>query len=243
MRALTTRCRLRWCSKPLIDFADANPGDYHGQKDLLALALPAQELWNADFWRKEAPFAVTFDPRPGASPNHFWWAGNSDEAAAFWWAYQSAWLPASLLAPQNQSRLVEAWFAASRHWYPSFHFNKGLFGAPPEARERAYDTATNPEVADAFALVIIAGDGGPAYQGMPPPDLAKAKAYRARINASMDAMLAAAPGAGAYVNECDYFQPDWQKAFWGPNYPRLLEVKRRYDPDGLFSVHHGVGEV
>ena len=39
----------------------------------------------------------------------------------------------------------------------------------------------------------------------------------------------------------DYFLKDWQRAFWGSNYPRLLSVKKRYDPDGLFTVHHGVG--
>jgi Berberine and berberine like len=37
------------------------------------------------------------------------------------------------------------------------------------------------------------------------------------------------------------FQPDWQKAVWGPNYSRLARIKRRYDPDGLSFVHHGVG--
>jgi Berberine and berberine like len=26
-----------------------------------------------------------------------------------------------------------------------------------------------------------------------------------------------------------------------PYFPRLLRIKRRYDPDGLFTVHHGVG--
>ena len=46
---------------------------------------------------------------------------------------------------------------------------------------------------------------------------------------------------GAYVAESDYFQADWQKAFWGPNYPRLLAIKRNMIPPGLFFVHHGVG--
>ena len=31
------------------------------------------------------------------------------------------------------------------------------------------------------------------------------------------------------------------ESFWGANYARLLAVKDKYDPDGLFVVHHGVG--
>jgi FAD/FMN-containing dehydrogenase len=46
--------------------------------------------------------------------------------------------------------------------------------------------------------------------------------------------------AGSYVSESDFFEADWRRAYWGANYPRLLRVKDRYDPDGLF-VHHGVG--
>jgi len=45
----------------------------------------------------------------------------------------------------------------------------------------------------------------------------------------------------SYFNETDYFQADWQTAFWGDHYARLLRVKERYDPGGLFFVHHGVG--
>jgi hypothetical protein len=47
--------------------------------------------------------------------------------------------------------------------------------------------------------------------------------------------------AGSYVAETSYFQRDWQKSYWGPNNERLLAIKRKYDPSGLFFVHHGVG--
>ncbi|KAJ2935972.1 hypothetical protein H1R20_g1124, partial [Candolleomyces eurysporus] len=49
-------------------------------------------------------------------------------------------------------------------------------------------------------------------------------------------------GAGAaYVNEADVYEPDWESAFWGDNYPRLLEIKRKYDPDHLLDCWHCVG--
>jgi FAD/FMN-containing dehydrogenase len=50
-----------------------------------------------------------------------------------------------------------------------------------------------------------------------------------------------APESGAYLTEASYFQKDWQRAFWGPNYQRLRAIKAKYDPHGLFFIHHGVG--
>ena len=49
----------------------------------------------------------------------------------------------------------------------TLHFNKGLGGGSPAAIEAARDTAMNPEVLDAFALAIIASDGGPAFGDLP----------------------------------------------------------------------------
>jgi len=73
------------------------------------------------------------------------------------------------------------------------------------------------------------------------PDLNQARSNRTRIDLSAGEMLKIVPAAGAYVSESDFFQKDWQHAFWGSNYEKLTRVKKKYDPDGLFFVHHGIG--
>ena len=57
----------------------------------------------------------------------------------------------------------------------------------------------------------------------------------------MNALRALAPQGGAYVSESNYFEPDFQRSYWGSNHARLAEIKKKYDPDGLFFVHNGVG--
>jgi FAD/FMN-containing dehydrogenase len=76
---------------------------------------------------------------------------------------------------------------------------------------------------------------------MPGPDFAAARADAAYVNRAMDELLKVAPNAGSYVSESNYFDPRWQSSFWGSNYAKLAAVKRSYDPEGLFWVHHGVG--
>jgi FAD/FMN-containing dehydrogenase len=226
--------------KPLKDFVDANAVDFDGYSFEIA-TVPAKYFWNGWLYRIFARSAANFDDRSGAPWTDYWWRGDGDQVGAFWHAYASAWLPGALLKPENQARLVDALFRGSRKSSVALHFNKGLFGAPAQAIEAARNTATNPDVLDAFALVIIAAAGPPVFAGFPAPDATKAGVDRDRVHAAMAAVRVAAPDTGAYVNECDYFQADWQRAFWGTNYQRLLEAKRRYDPDGLFFVHHGVG--
>lgn len=207
------------------------------------LALPARHFWDAGFFSRHAPGFMVADDRPGAPVHHVQWAGDQGQVGQFHHGYKSMWMPASLLQRERQAQFVDALFAASRHWDFALHFNKGLAGAPAEAIAAARDTAMNPDVLDAFALMIMGAEGPPAYPGMPgaAPDPADARSDAAMIAMAAKELARVAPGAGSYVSESDYFEPSWQRAFWGPNHPRLAAVKERYDPQGLFFVHHGVG--
>ncbi|KAI9151459.1 FAD-linked oxidoreductase patO [Paramyrothecium foliicola] len=55
------------------------------------------------------------------------------------------------------------------------------------------------------------------------------------------ALAKLAPEAGAYLNEADPDQPDWQTAFYGENYDRLVAIKNKYDPHHVFYAHTAVG--
>jgi len=57
----------------------------------------------------------------------------------------------------------------------------------------------------------------------------------------MPKLEALTPNGGAYLNEGDFQQPDWQRAFYGINYPALSAIKRKYDPDDLFYGLTAVG--
>jgi hypothetical protein len=217
--------------------------EYSFESEMKILALPARHFWDADFFRQHAPYAIAEDDRPGAPRDHIVWAGDMGQVGQFLHGYRSAWLPASLLAKERQAEFVDALYAAAQEQGLSLHFNKGLAGAPANELAAARDTATNPQMLDAFALAIIAGEGPAAFPGMPGPgpDLADARQAAISIGKAMDLLLRVAPDAGSYVSESDYFEPAWQKSFWGSNYPKLAAVKKKYDPEGLFFVHHGVG--
>jgi FAD/FMN-containing dehydrogenase len=207
------------------------------------LATSARHFWDPAFIMKNAPNAMKADTRPGAPKRNVFWATDVADAGQFLYGYESMWLPAALLDPSARASLTDALFQASSQWNVTLHFNKGLAGAPDEVLDATRDTATNPDVLNAFALAIIAGEGPAAFAGMPDSavDVSVARRTATRIHDAAQSLRVVAPRAGSYVSESSYFQQDWPRAYWGEHYPMLSEVKRKYDPDGLFFVHQGVG--
>lgn len=240
MHGLTAQAGLAaW--QPLADFAKANPADYQITDALAVTPLPARNMWDRSFFEKLAPTAIVADTRPEASARDYWWKGDGDQASTAWACVTSAWLPASLLEPANRGKLVDAWFNASRSWGMSLHFNKGLAGAAPDVIAASRDTSINPQVLTSFALALC-GSGSPSiFPFSPKYNLDAPRANAVKIRAAMQALRVAAPEAGSYLSESDFTKPNWQRESWGEHWPRLSEIKRRYDPRGLFVVHNGVG--
>ncbi len=228
--------------RPFFDWASAAPQDFVMASPPKIFAGSARHLWDPAALGR-IPGLVIADDRPGAPADNIFWAGNLGEAGEVLYAYQSAWLPASLLEADRRQSLADAMFSAAKHRGVSLHFNKGLAGAPADAIAAAKDTAMNPAVTDAFALAISGAFGQPAFPGVPghEPDAAAARSEAETVDRSMNEIRKLLPRVASYVWETDFFQPNWQDAFWGENYARLRAVKDRYDPDGLFFVHHGVG--
>jgi len=226
---------------PFAAWVDARP-QYTVLDPLQALALPARHMWDAAFFRRHAPQLIAEDTRAGAPPTHMLWKGDQGQVGWYLHGYASAWMPSALLDDAQRAATAAALCTAAAHMPVELHCNKGLYGAPAEALAASRDTATHPAVLDAFCLALIGNAGGPVYPGSGGTvDEADARTGADRVARSYAALRTLLPTAPTYVSECDFFQRDWQQAFWGPHYPRLLAAKRRYDPDGLFVIHHGVG--
>lgn len=229
--------------QPWLDAIAASPDDFSVDfAPLKIVSTSARHFWSPTWFKRLFGF-IRRDERPGAPASNVFWPGDQGQAGQVLHGYQSTWLPAALLQQAERPALVEALFDASRHWGVSLHLNKGLAGAPPEAIAAARDTAMHPAVLDAFALAISGAEGPPAYPGIAghAPDETLARSQAQAIGCAMGALRRLTPDFGSYLAESNYFEPDWQRAFWGPHYGRLRAAKDRYDPEGLFCVHHGVG--
>jgi hypothetical protein len=103
----------------------------------------------------------------------------------------------------------------------------------------------NNAVVPAFRTAIMhtqAYEPNAWWDGMTVVETPQSQAERHdRLQSYMQRWRDITPEGGAYMNEGDMQDPEWKDTFYRGNYKRLLEVKKKWDPQGLFWVISGVG--
>lgn len=103
--------------------------------------------------------------------------------------------------------------------------------------KRGYpDTAVNP----AWRETVLHAMAGAAW--LPTSTEVEKKAASDKLTFDwMQRWRDVSPGAGAYMSESDYIEPNFTQAFWGTNYPKALAIKKKYDPKDVFYAQNAVG--
>ncbi|KAF1834730.1 hypothetical protein BDW02DRAFT_325726 [Decorospora gaudefroyi] len=140
-------------------------------------------------------------------------------------------------SPDNIEQLVNAVVTAMQFSYT----NRGggsaqLYATGPDNTPDWYGkTSVNPIWRDSLWEVIM----GAGWTTKTPPNIRTQ--IQNTISASIQPFKALTPGGGCYMNEGDWTEENWQQTFFGEEYDRLLAVKKRYDPTGLFNCWKCVG--
>jgi len=63
------------------------------------------------------------------------------------------------------------------------------------------------------------------------------------ITNTLEPLRKITPGSGSYMNEAHARAPQWKEDFFGPNYDKLLSIKKKYDPKRLLDCNECVGSA
>ncbi|KAK1634840.1 FAD-dependent monooxygenase [Colletotrichum phormii] len=112
-------------------------------------------------------------------------------------------------------------------------------GLGPRQVEAGMRGALNPAWRNAYIHLISSGTYINTTDSAPQDALATAAAWAEEKKEAV--WRDWAPGTGAYINEANPFNNNFQEDFYGGNYDRLLEIKDKYDPTASLYVRSGVG--
>ncbi|KAF2789998.1 FAD-binding domain-containing protein [Melanomma pulvis-pyrius CBS 109.77] len=152
-------------------------------------------------------------------------------------AESGRFIPRSLFStPSDISQLVDAVVTAMQFSYT----NRGggsaqLYATGPVNHPSNAATGVNPAWRDALWEVIMGG----IWTSNTPQSVRTQ--IQNTISAAIQPFKALTPGGGCYVNEGDWTEENWQQTFFGSNYEKLLMIKKKFDPSGLFNCWKCVG--
>lgn len=146
-------------------------------------------------------------------------------------------LPKRLFSkPEEIEKVVDAVVTAMQFSFK----NKGggsaqLYATGPLNQPDNSQTGVNPAFREAMWEVIMG-----AFWTSNEQESVR-RQIRHTVSSSIEPFKALTPGGGCYMNEGDWTEENWQQTFFGSNYDRLLQVKRKFDPTGLFNCWKCIG--
>lgn len=129
---------------------------------------------------------------------------------------------------------------AIRYWVEDGGYSFHSVDYHPSEETAGYpgtNSATNPHLRTAI-MHATGFDTGSYGQGTTPE---QQLSQQKRLMQYAQKWRDASPTSGAYMNEANTEEPDFQQSFYGTNYKRLLTIKRVVDPWWLFYAVTGVG--
>ncbi|KAF2003285.1 FAD-binding domain-containing protein [Amniculicola lignicola CBS 123094] len=129
---------------------------------------------------------------------------------------------------ENGSGIADALLMASAPTANDFGFSVGHIVNPGHGTP-VVDNAIHPKWRNASSFVItnVIMNGDESWA-------VKKQKEDVQTNIVGKALRAAGPDGATYVNEGDLYEPNWQTSYWGSNYPKLLQVRKKWDPEGVF---------
>lgn len=97
------------------------------------------------------------------------------------------------------------------------------------------DSAVNPAWRKALTHIVFGQDW------LSNSTLAEQEKIQSKItNVLVERLRKLEPNMGAYLNEADAHEKDFQRSFWGHNYRKLYAIKQKVDPQNIFIARRGV---
>lgn len=140
-----------------------------------------------------------------------------------------------LASEEGPAKLVSA---LKRLKYEPGQLMEGIVvaGGAVAANGKTVDSAVNPAWRKTITHIGVGRLLGPTWE-----EQKATQDYFTNVAVPILKSVEGEDAMGAYVNEADPDERDFQSTFWGENYPRLYEIKQKWDPTRLFIARKGVG--
>ncbi|KAH0441270.1 FAD binding domain-containing protein [Colletotrichum camelliae] len=174
---------------------------------------------------------------------------------SFYSAYQATWganqfpvgvdtsLPANRLVPRQNfiEKYEETYALIKSHVSSGKHF-LGYHNAPSNAGPSVgnQNNAVNPAFR-AMVFFLVTSSNRTADHSTPAALASQNKYLQEQVLQPWRDIAPVSEGGGTYLNEASVEESDWQESFYGGNYPRLSQIKRKWDPNDVFYAVTAVG--